>query len=88
MSLELPDYATCSCHLSRDNHLPRNSLDMCILELKKGFARLIFFYKKFQEMATKSLFLSFENSFSASYFPKSKKTLEQNSSFTPLWTKN
>ena len=45
------------------------ALDMCILSLKHDFARLIFFLKKFQEMRTKSLFLRFQNSFSAGYFP-------------------
>ena len=44
------------------------------------FARLIFSFKKFQEMGTKSPFLSFQNSFSASYFPISDKPLDQNSS--------
>ena len=43
---------------------------------------------KFQEMATKSLFLNFENSFSASYFPISQEQLAQNSSLTPLWNNN
>ena len=36
--------------------------------LKYDFARLIFSVKKFQEMGTNSPFLSFQNSFSASYF--------------------
>ena len=43
---------------------------------------------KFQEMGTKSLFLSFENSFSASYFPISQEQLDQTSSLTPLWNNN
>ena len=65
------------------------SLDMCKLNfLKKknhAFARLIFSFKNFQEMGTKSIFLSFQNSFSASYFPISQEPLDQNSSLTPLW---
>ena len=51
---------------------------------KHDFARLIFSVYKFQEMGTKSLFLSFQNSFSASYFPISQEQLDQNSSLTPL----
>ena len=51
-------------------------VDMYILKdffLKKhDFARLIFSVKKFQEMGTKSLFLTLEKSFSASYFPISQ----------------
>ena len=43
---------------------------------------------KFQEMGTKSLFLSFENSLSASYFPISQEQLDQTSSLTPLWNNN
>ena len=40
------------------------SLDMCILKFKKhDFAMLIFSFKKFQEMGTKSLFLSFQIAF-------------------------
>ena len=44
---------------------------------KNDFARLIFPLNKFQEMGTKSL--SFQNSFSASYFPISQEPLDQNS---------
>ena len=55
---------------------------------RHDFARSIFAFKKFQEMGTKSLFLSFQNSFSASYFPISQETLDQNSSLTPLWNSN
>ena len=43
---------------------------------------------KFQKMVTKSEFLSFQNSFSASYFPISQEQLYQNSSLTPLWNNN
>ena len=46
---------------------------------------LIFAFEKFQEMGTESLFLSFQNNFSASYFPISQETLDQNSSLTELW---
>ena len=49
---------------------------------------LIFSVKKFQEMGTKSLFLSFQNSFSASYFPISQEPFDQNSSLTLLWNNN
>ena len=55
---------------------------------KHDFARLIFAFKKFQEMRTKSLFLSFQNSFSTSYFPLSREPLDQSSSLTPLWKNN
>ena len=48
----------------------------------------MFTFKKFQEMGTKSLFLSFQNSFSASYLPISQEPLDQNSSLTPLWNNN
>ena len=45
-------------------------LSICaFLSLKHNFTRLIFSFKKFQEIGTKSLFLSFQNSFSARYFP-------------------
>ena len=67
-------------------------VDMYILKyffLKRhDFARSIFAFKKFQEMVTKSLFLIFQNSFSASYFPISQEPLDQNSSLTPLWNNN
>ena len=46
---------------------------------------LIFAFEKFQEMGTESLFLSFQNNFSVSYFPISQETLDQNSSLTQLW---
>ena len=39
---------------------------------------------KFQEIRTKSLFLSFQNTFSAGYFPISPESLDQNSSLTLL----
>ena len=57
-------------------------VDMSILKSsfqkkKNYFARLIFPLNKFQEMGTKSL--SFQNSFSASYFPISQEPLDQNS---------
>ena len=65
------------------------SLDTCILKLKKhDFARLIFSFKKFQKMERKSLFLSFKNSFSASYFAISQEPLDPNSSWIPLWGNN
>ena len=35
-------------------------------------------------MGTKSLILSFQNSFSASYFPLAQESLDQNNSLTPL----
>ena len=52
--------------------------------LKHTFARLIFSFKKFQEMGTKSILLNFQNSFSASYFSISQESIDQNSSLTPL----
>ena len=55
---------------------------------KHDFARLICSIKKFQEIGTKSLFLSFQNSFSASHFPISQEQLDQNSSLIPLWNNN
>ena len=69
------------------------SLLICMFSIffkkkKKHFATLIFCVMKFQEMGTKSLFLSFENSFSASYFPISQEQLDQTSSLTPLWNNN
>ena len=52
------------------------SLNVCVLMLKNhDFARLIFSFKKFQEMGTKWLFASFQNSFSAGYFPISPELL-------------
>ena len=36
---------------------------------QRDFARLICSVKNFQEMGTKSIFLRFQNRFSASYFP-------------------
>ena len=39
---------------------------------------------KKHNVATKSLFLNFQKSFSASYFPISQKPLDQDSSLTPL----
>ena len=63
-------------------------VDMYILKsffFKYDFASLIFSVKIFQEMGTKSLFLSFQNSFSASYFPISQEQLDQNSPLTHLW---
>ena len=66
------------------------SLDMYILKFEKGhdFARSIFSFKKFQEVLTKSLFLSFQNSFPASYFLISQEPRDQNSSLTLLWNNN
>ena len=55
---------------------------------KHDFPRLVFSVKKFQEMGAKSLFLRFQNSFSASYFPVSQEPLNQNSSLTPLCNNN
>ena len=55
---------------------------------KHDFARLIFSFRKFQVMGTKSQILSFQNSFSASYFPISQESLDHNSSLTPLWNNN
>ena len=60
----------------------------CFFLKKHDFARLIFSIKKFQEIGTKSLFLSFQNSFSASHFPISQEQLDQNSSLIPLWNNN
>ena len=75
-----------------NTHLLHLFVDMYILKFfflkKHDFASLSFTVKKFQEMATKSLFLSFQNSFSASYFPISQEPLDQNSSLTPLWNNN
>ena len=56
-----------------------------IIKKHHDFARLIFYVKKFQEMGTKSLFLSFQNSFSACYFSVSQEIFDQNSSLNPLW---
>ena len=56
-----------------------------IFKKQHDFKRLIFYVKKFQEMGTKCLFMSFQNSFSGSYFPISQEPLDQNSSLTPLW---
>ena len=73
-----------------NTHLLHLFVDMYILKLfflkkkKHDFARLMFSVKKFQETGIKSLFLSFQNSFSASYFPVSQEALSQNSLFTPL----
>ena len=73
-------------------HLLLLFVDMYILKVffkkKHDFARLIFSVNKFQEMRTKSLFLSFQNSFSASHFLISQEPLGQNSSLTPLWNNN
>ena len=66
-------------------------VDMYILKSFQeihDLTRLIFAFEKFQEMRTESLFLSFQNSFLASYFRISQETHEQNSSLTPLWNKN
>ena len=43
---------------------------------------------KFEEMGAKSLFLSFQNSFSVNYFPMSQEPLDQNSSLTSLRNNN
>ena len=53
------------------------SIDMCILKLKKK-----------HNLGTKSLFLNFQNSFLASYFPICQKPIDQNSSLTPFWNNN
>ena len=55
---------------------------------RHDFARLIFVFQKFEEMGTKSLFLNFQSSYSASYFPISQEPLAQNSSLIPLWNDN
>ena len=55
---------------------------------KDDYVSLIFTVKKFQDVGTKSLFLNFQNSFSASYFPISQEKFDQNSSLTPLWNSN
>ena len=55
---------------------------------KHDFTRLIFSFKKFEVMGTKALFLSFQNSFSVSYFPISQEPLNQNSSLISLWNNN
>ena len=60
----------------------------CFFLKKHDFARLIFSIKKFQEIATKFLLLSFQNRFSASHFPISQEQLDQNSSLIPLWNNN
>ena len=39
-------------------------------------------------MGTKSLFLSFQNSFLGRFIPISQESLEQNSSLKPLWNNN
>ena len=59
---------------------------MCILKFQKkhDLARLIFSFKKFHEMGTKSVLLSFQNSFSASFF-QNQEPLDQNNSLAPLW---
>ena len=76
-----------------NTHLLHLLGDMHILKLffsskKHDFPRLVFSVKKFQEMGAKSLFLRFQNSFSASYFPVSQEPLNQNSSLTPLCNNN
>ena len=43
---------------------------------------------KFQEMATKTLFLSFQNSFSATFFQYLNKQNDESSSLTTLWNYN
>ena len=50
------------------------------LKKKHGFVRLIFSLKKFQEIMTKSLFLNFQNCFSAEYFPMPQEPIDQDSS--------
>ena len=70
-----------------NTHLFHLFVDMNILKIylkKHDFARLMFSIKKFQEMETKFLFLSFQNSFSASYFPICQEQFDQNSSLIPL----
>ena len=63
-------------------------LHLLFFKKRHDFERLIFAFKKFQKMRTKSLFLGFRNSFSACYFPISQEPLDQNSSLTPLWNNN
>ena len=46
------------------------------------FERLIFSFKKFQEIGAKFLFQSFRNSFSTSYLPIYQEGLDQNRSLT------
>ena len=82
-----------SSHLRlRNTHLLALFVDIYILifffKKKHNFARLIFSFKKFQEMGTKPLFLSFQKSFSASYFLISQEPLDRNSSLTPLLNNN
>ena len=50
------------------------------LKEKHDFVRLIFSLKKFQEIMTKSLFLNFQNSFLAEYFPMPQEPIGQESS--------
>ena len=57
-------------HLFVDMYMLKGSF-----KKKLDYARLIFSLKKFQEMGTKSLFLTFQNSFSASYFQYLKNHL-------------
>ena len=52
---------------------------------RRDFGRLNFAFKKFQEIGTKSLFLSFQNSSLTSYFPISQEPRDRNSLLTPLW---
>ena len=56
-------------------------LKICaLLSLKKDhFVRLIFSFKIFEEVRTKSLFLSFQNCFSAGYFAIFQEPLDQTS---------
>ena len=79
-------------HLKLHNtHLMHIFVDIYTLKFfseKDMIARLNAAFKKLQEMGTKSLFLSFQNSFSFSYFPISQEPLHQNSSLTPLWNNN
>ena len=61
-----------------NNHLLHLFVDMSILSFfkkKHDFARLILSVKKFQGIGTKSLVLSFQNSFSASFSQYLKNNL-------------
>ena len=60
----------------RNTHLLHLFVDIFIFlhlivfkKKQRDFARLICSVKNFQEMGTKSIFLRFQNRFSASYFP-------------------
>ena len=71
-------------HTNQLLHLFVDMYFKVFLKTIHDFARLIFAFNKFQEVGTKSLFLSFQISLSASYFPISQAPLDQNSSMTSL----